>query len=69
MTKMYSYLIAVGGVLLAVIGVFLKGKKAGREKEQFNQLKANIETKKRMKNAETINSSNALKRVLHKGKF
>lgn len=46
-----KYLIGIIGGILAIIGVFYKGKKAGKQQEQFNQLKA---TEKNVKKARDV---------------
>jgi len=66
---MNGYLIAIGGFFLTLMSVFYKGKKAGKEQEQYKQLKANNETKKRMRKASTISSNAELSRVLKSHKF
>jgi len=64
-----EYIIIIISVIIGFIWAYFKGKSSGKQKEQFNQMKANNEKSKRIRKARKINTSSELDDKLQDGTY
>jgi uncharacterized membrane protein YdjX (TVP38/TMEM64 family) len=63
-----GYLIAIGGIIIAIFTVFMRGKTQGRQQAEAKQNEDIIRTQQKINDAGNLSSDDVLKR-LRDGEF